>query len=287
MSDLKSVLCDTCCWHQNMRAPTGFQTIKIPCNQCGLDGLCHSKACSNLSVPQTCNMPLAFETKDQKSACPNDQAWVIIGMAKSRRYSPLIQYGANIATYTPLQSTGCCRQQPSQAGEKGVVGCKCNRCRPDAFYFPHTYVARATQRDFYLLARPIVLPVLQKDAPCFEKMYCASTILKFEYAVSALPDCTKIIPLASEPRQIPGQCATTTDFYDSAFLQLVSGESIYIPGQNGAFDVELFADATAGPYRANASVMRGYSPVRRLQGRVFTSNSGLRNFNIEPLIRPW
>ena len=143
-------------------------------------------------------------------------------------------------------------------------------------YTPAVSLALPTVRRYRLYARP-------SD--------CGSS--RWQYAVAPAFDCASVAPasrlfmtLALDPRQPPwgpdrGGCASV-EFYRKAWESLVSGDVIYIPGQTGTFFIHLYIDDAAGPYRPDKQVFRGYSPVRKLRGKVFTSNSGLRNFTSLP-----
>lgn len=149
-----------------------------------------------------------------------------------------------------------------------------NARNKDPFYFPNVSLLTAPAREYKLYARPT----------------CGSS--QWQFAVS--PTDTQIpllTVLAGDPRQPPWSECATVGFNNQAIVQLKSGDRVYVPGQPGTFVVELFMDQLIGPYRPNASVFRGYSPVRPLRGKTSVSNSGLRNFTSHPsanaLLRPF
>lgn len=143
----------------------------------------------------------------------------------------------------------------------------------DPFYHPAVSVVTAPLRRFTLYARAT---------------QCGTS--RFSYAVAPMDVKIPIlITLSGDPRQAPwSNC--NVGYINQSIYQIVTGDRIYIPGQPGSFLINLYVDNTV-PYRPNASVFRGYSPVRPLAEKKFISNSGLRNFSSHPsangLLRPF
>lgn len=160
-------------------------------------------------------------------------------------------------------------------GQFHASGCKDNRCQQDLFQHPAVSLAQAPVRRFKLYAKP-------ND--------CGSS--RWQYAVleEGVQD-SLLISLPTDPRQPPWQTCSSVDFNRQAWLELATGDFIYVPGQPGVFQVQMWADVDH--FRPNQAVFRGYSPVRRLPGRKWRKypNSGLRNFTSHPsangLLRPF
>merc|ERR1711974_523222 len=105
---------------------------------------------------------------------------------------------------------------------------------------------------------------------------------RWSYAVAPFDVKNPIfITLARDPRQPPWSTCSSVGVDNQSIYQIVTGDRIYVPGQPGTLLVNLYIDNTV-PFRANASVFRGYSPVRPMPGKRFVSNSGLRNFTSHP-----
>lgn len=159
-------------------------------------------------------------------------------------------------------------------GRMHAGGCKGNRCNQDPFYHPAVSVATAPLRRFRLYVKP---------------NQCGSS--RWSYAVAPLDVQNPLFTtLARDPRQPPWSTCSTIGYDNQSLYQIVTGDRIYVPGQPGSFLVNLYVDNTV-PFRANAAVFRGYSPVRPLAGKRFIANSGLRNFTALPsangLLRPF
>lgn len=161
------------------------------------------------------------------------------------------------------------------AGQLHASGCKDNRCNQDLFYHPAVSLALPAVRRFRLFARP---------------NECGSSRWQYAVAQDGVPQ-PLFLTLDADPRQPPWPTCASVDFNRQAWQSLVSGDLIYIPGQTGTFFVHLYMDDAVGPFRPTQSVFRGYSPVRPLRGKVWTPNSGLRNFTSLPsaggLLRPF
>lgn len=160
-------------------------------------------------------------------------------------------------------------------GQLHASGCKSNDCSQDLFYHPAVSIAQAPVRRFRLYARP---------------NECGSSRWQYAVAEEGVKN-SLFLTLPADPRQPPWSSCSTVDFNRQAWVQLTTGNFIYIPGNPGVFQVQLWVDVDV--YRPNQSVFRGYSPVRRLPGRVWRKapNSGLRNFVSHPsangLLRPF
>lgn len=191
--------------------------------------------------------------------------------------------------YGPFAGAQCGAQrfQPPPAptgarhGMLHATGCKCNRCSQDLFYHPRTGVYTPQRSRWYrLLAR--------------ERLDGSS---RLSYAVQPMAGATpspdgsfetapiEILPLADDPRH------WAEDLHERSYVQLQTGDQIYIPGEDAPFFVHMYADdAMAGVYRPNQAVFRGWSPVRPLRGKQNIYNSALRNLNAYPdptgLLRP-
>jgi hypothetical protein len=175
----------------------------------------------------------------------------------------------------PLDKPGAMTSNGMRYGKLHAGGCKNNRCNQDPFYHPAVSVATAPMRKYRLYAKPT---------------QCGSSRWQFAVAPYGVQN-PLFTTLPADPRQPPWSTCATVGFHGQALVQIKSGDRIYVPGQPGTFLVNLYVDNVIGPYRANASVFRGYSPVRPLRGKVFTANSGLRNFTSHPsangLLRPF
>lgn len=212
---------------------------------------------------------------------PNTNPWTMRPQNAYESKTQWSNYGIGYGSTMPV--CGCFPQNASPSaytslgfryGQLHAGGCKDNRCNQDPFYYPAITVATAPLRRFRLYAKP---------------NQCGSS--RWSYAVAPIDMKDPLfMTLARDPRQPPFQTCVTVGFDNQSIYQLKTGDRIYIPGQPGTFLVNLYIDNTT-PYRANASVFRGYSPVRPLAGQRFISNSGLRNFTSLPgaggLLRPF
>jgi len=197
--------------------------------------------------------------------------------AAFQRKTQWTNYGVGYGATAPY-----CTPRNSRAGwAYGVLhadGCRCNRCNQDPFYHPRTTVTDAVRyRAYRLFARQRV---------------CATGTSRLQFAVAPMGEVDPpLTTLPADPRFSPAMiaqgCSMGVD--ERAWVELVTGDEVYIPGEYGPYFVHLYASNDV--YRPNHSVFRGYSPVRPLRGKRTVTNSGLRNFTALPsahaLLRPF
>lgn len=231
-----------------------------------------------LPLPSTMNLENHFHHQRRASAFENPTMFTNSGIG-------IGPFGA------PLGGPRCGTRKNSQLGWNygtlHATGCKCQRCNQDPFYHPRTTITTPTvSRVYRLFAR--------RANDCVSGNV-ASGRLEFAVAPAGVVD-PMLIVLPRDPRQPPGACYYSSncgvDYQQQAWVELQSGDSIYIAGERGPYFVHMYAD-DAGPFRQNSSVFRNWGPKRKLQGMVRKnlSNSGLRNFTSVPsanaLLRPW
>jgi len=201
--------------------------------------------------------------------------WLQRPQSAYERKTMCTNYGIGYGYSQPQCFCEPATQNGMRYGVLHAGGCKDNRCNQDPFYHPAVKAVTAPIREFRLYARA-------SD--------CGTS--RFQYAVAPCNTHSPLlVTLPSDPRQPPWSSCSSVGFARQAYLQLVGGDRIYIPGMPGSFFVHLFVDDVVGPYRPDKQVFRGYSPVRSLRGKSFTANSGLRNFTALPsangLLRPF
>lgn len=168
----------------------------------------------------------------------------------------------------PMTPTG------AHHGVLHATGCKCNRCNSDVMYHPRTTITSPTRtRHYRLLARE-----------------CGDGSRRLSYAVTpalngqpmagdgSVETPPLILPLGAGAGLHPLE-----DKHRRAYVELLTGDQVYLPGEPYSFHVHLYADdADGGVYRANHSVFRGWGPVSRLRGKQNVYRSGLRNLSSHP-----
>lgn len=231
-----------------------------------------------LPQPSSMNLENKFHHQRRASAFERPTMWTNAGIG----YGP---FGNAIG------GPRCGSRKNSQLGWNygtlHATGCKCRRCSQDPFYHTRTTITTPNvSRKYRLFARRSIV--------C-NSAQLSSSRLEYAVAPAGVVDPTLTV-LPGDPRQPKGDCYYASncgvDYQERAWVELKSGDRVYLPGERGSYEVHLWAD-DAGPYRQNASVFRNWGPVRRLPGRVrrHYSNSGLRNFSGTPsanaLLRPW
>ncbi len=277
-------------YNTDARPVTNFLTKS--CTLCDLDpyGTCRSGQCTGCrSAPIDSAMGLVgdYLSADSTAVPPlylPELEHKVFGQRREsafQRPTQFTNYNMDPLLGDPLGGPHCTSRNSRAGWNYGTLhatGCKCNRCNQDVFYHPRTTVLTPlTSRKYQLLAR----------SGCSS----SNNTSRFEYAVipAGVVD-PPLLVLPHDPRQ-PNGCGTcTVDFQEQAWVELKEGDVIYIPGELGQYFVHFWAEDD-GVFRPNNAVFRGWSPVRKLMGRINVTNSGLRNFTSLPdpdgLLRPF
>lgn len=232
--------------------------------------------CTGCRNSQSVVLEDKFHHQRRESAFENPTMFSNNGMGMGVHGSPL--YGIPGKEF---EFPGGNRSPGWNYGTLSATGCKCNKCNQDMFYHPKYSIQMPNfSRYFTLFARRVTDP----------RTNCRGR-LQFAVEPVGRQNCVKtVLPL--DPRQPPHKCGNLVDPNEQAWVELRSGDIIYIPGEDLRFNVHFWAD-DAGPFRPNHSVFRGWGPVRKMQGQVpkNLSNSGLRNLtqlgDAAGLLRPY
>lgn len=145
--------------------------------------------------------------------------WLQRPQSAYERKTMCTNYGIGYGYSQPQCFCEPATQNGMRYGVLHAGGCKDNRCNQDPFYHPAVKAVTAPIREFRLYARA-------SD--------CGTS--RFQYAVAPCNTHSPLlVTLPSDPRQPPWSSCSSVGFARQAYLQLVGGDRIYIPGMPGSF----------------------------------------------------